>query len=117
MDNESPQRRLAAILVADVVEYSRLMAENEVEALRALQEHQFALLNPTIGQHHGRIVKLMGDGMLAEFASVVDAVEFAAALQFASRDFRDGAVRLRSSFEDATLAGLNAAKRLMETAS
>ena len=81
MGNESPQRRLAAIMVADIVEYSRLMAENEIETLKALQEHQFALLNPTIGQHHGRIVKLMGDGILVEFQSVVDAVRCAVAIQ------------------------------------
>lgn len=81
MNDQNVQRRLAAILIADVVEYSRLMAENEPETLRALQEHQFAVVNPTIGQHHGRIVKTMGDGILVEFQSVVDAVKCAVAIQ------------------------------------
>jgi class 3 adenylate cyclase len=75
------ERRLAAVLLADVVGYSRLMGENETATLRELQEHQFAMVNPTIGQHHGRIVKLMGDGVLVEFKSVVDAVECAVAIQ------------------------------------
>ncbi len=75
------ERRLAAILMADVVSYSRLMGENETETLQALQEHQFALINPTIGQHHGRVAKLMGDGMLVEYQSVAEAVECAVAIQ------------------------------------
>ena len=81
MNDQDVPRRLAAILIADVVEYSRLMAENEAETLRTLQEHQFAVVNPTIGQHHGRVVKTMGDGILVEFQSVVDAVHCAVAIQ------------------------------------
>ncbi len=81
MNDQNVQRRLAAIMIADVVEYSRLMAEDEAETLRTLQEHQFAVVNPTIGQHHGRIVKTMGDGILVEFQSVVDAVQCAVAIQ------------------------------------
>jgi adenylate cyclase len=74
-------RRLAAILMADVVSYSRLMGDHETETLQSLQEHQFALINPMIGQHHGRVVKLMGDGMLVEYHSVTEAVECAVAIQ------------------------------------
>ena len=81
MAQDKIDRRLAAILVADVVGYSRLMGEDEAATLRAMQEHRFALVNPTIGQHHGRIVKLMGDGILVEFQSVIDAVECAVSIQ------------------------------------
>jgi class 3 adenylate cyclase/pimeloyl-ACP methyl ester carboxylesterase len=75
------QRRLAAILAADVVGYSRMMSEDEAGTLAALREHRSQLLEPTIARHHGRIVKLMGDGVLAEFASVVEAVDCAAEIQ------------------------------------
>ena len=72
------QRRLAAILDADVVGYSRLMADDEAGTLAALKEHRRALIDPAVARHNGRIVKLMGDGALVEFASVVDAVTCAA---------------------------------------
>ncbi len=75
------QRRLAAILVADVVGYSRLMEVDEEGTLAALQQRREGLINPLIAEWHGRIVKLMGDGVLAEFGSVVDAVSCAAAIQ------------------------------------
>ena len=75
------ERRLAAILAADVVGYSRLMEADEVGALGALKGHRDELINPRIADHHGSIVKLMGDGTLVEFASVVDAVECALAIQ------------------------------------
>jgi TolB-like protein/class 3 adenylate cyclase/Flp pilus assembly protein TadD len=75
------ERRLAAILAADVVGYSRLMEADEVGALGALKGHRDELINPKIADHHGNIVKLMGDGALVEFASVVDAVECALAIQ------------------------------------
>jgi adenylate cyclase len=64
------ERRLAAILAADVVGYSRLMEADEVGVLRALKGHRDEL----IADHHGSIVKLMGDGTLVEFASVVKQV-------------------------------------------
>jgi len=79
--DESFERRLAAILVADVVGYSRLMGEDETGTLRAMQGHRFALIDPTIGQYKGRIVKLMGDGILVEFPSVLNAVACALAIQ------------------------------------
>ncbi len=68
------ERRLAAILVADVVGYSRLMGEDEEGTLARLKAHRDEVADPAIAKHNGRIVKLMGDGMLAEFASIVDAV-------------------------------------------
>lgn len=74
-------RRLAAILAADVAGYSRMMNEDEGGTLAALQSHRSGLIDPTIGNHSGRIVKLMGDGLLAEFASVVAAVDCAAEIQ------------------------------------
>jgi adenylate cyclase len=75
------ERRLAAIMAADVVGYSRLMGTNEVGTLTALKEHRAALIDPTIAEHQGRIVKLTGDGMLVEFPSVVSAVECATEIQ------------------------------------
>ena len=75
------KRRLAAILAADVVGYSRLMGEDEAGTLGALTAHREELLAPKIAEHRGRIFKLMGDGLLAEFASVVDAVQCAVEMQ------------------------------------
>ncbi len=75
------QRRLAAILAADVVGYSRLMGEDETGTLAQLKSHRTDLIDPKIAEHGGRIVKLMGDGALVEFASVVDAVHCAVEIQ------------------------------------
>jgi adenylate cyclase len=75
------ERRLTAILAADVVGYSRLMGEDEVGTLARLKTCRRELIDPAIEEFHGRIVKLMGDGALVEFASVVDAVQCAAAIQ------------------------------------
>ena len=75
------ERRLSAILAADVVGYSRLMGANEVGTLTSLKSHRAELIDPTIAEHQGRIVKLTGDGMLVEFPSVVNAVECAAEIQ------------------------------------
>ena len=75
------ERKLAAILAADVVGYSRLMGEDEAGTLAALKTHREELIDPTIAKHDGRIVKLMSDGALVEFASAVDAVECAVAIQ------------------------------------
>jgi class 3 adenylate cyclase len=74
-------RRLAAILAADVVGYSRLMGADEEGTLAALKAHRQELIDPLIAQHHGRIVKTTGDGLLIEFASIVDAVRFAVVMQ------------------------------------
>jgi len=81
MAKESVQRRLAAILAADVVGYSRLIRFDEEGTLAALKTLRADIIDPKIAENHGRIVKLMGDGMLAEFSSVVDAVRTAAEIQ------------------------------------
>ena len=75
------ERRLAAILAADVVGYTRLMGDDEVGTLRRLTELREQILEPLIAEHKGRLVKLMGDGFLVEFSSVVDAVACAVAWQ------------------------------------
>ena len=74
-------RRLAAILAADVAGYSRLMSADEEGTPERLQAHRRGLVEPKISQHSGRIVKNTGDGVLAEFLSVVDAVRCAAEWQ------------------------------------
>ncbi|MBA4098778.1 MAG: adenylate/guanylate cyclase domain-containing protein [Rhodospirillum sp.] len=81
MAGERTQRRLAAILAADVVGYSRLMEQDEAGTLASLKQRRKSVLEPLVAEHHGRVVKVMGDGVLIEFASVVDAVACAAELQ------------------------------------
>ena len=78
---EETARRLAAILAADVVGYSRLMSEDDEGTLAALMSHRKELIEPLIAQHQGRIVKTTGDGLLIEFASIVDAVRCAVVAQ------------------------------------
>ncbi|MCH8154842.1 MAG: adenylate/guanylate cyclase domain-containing protein, partial [Proteobacteria bacterium] len=75
------ERRLTTILAADVVGYSRLMAADEAGTLAQLKTHRKELIEPKTAEHHGRVVKLMGDGTLMEFGSVVDAVRFAVDVQ------------------------------------
>lgn len=75
------ERRLTAILSADVVGYSRLMGEDEDGTLERLKACRRELVDPAVDEFHGRIIKLMGDGALVEFASVVDAVRCAAVIQ------------------------------------
>jgi TolB-like protein/Flp pilus assembly protein TadD len=75
------ERRLAAILAADVVGYTRLMGEDEAGTLVALKAHREELIDPTVARRRGRLVKLMGDGALVEFASALDAVACAAEVQ------------------------------------
>lgn len=74
-------RRLAAILAADVVGYSRLIGVDEAGTLAALRAHRQELIQPKVTEHKGRIVKLMGDGILAEFPSAVEAVQCALQIQ------------------------------------
>src|SRR5690242_5204350 len=76
-----PVRRLTAILAADVAGYSRLMGADEEGTHERLKAHLGELVNPKIEEHRGRIVKNTGDGFLAEFASVVDAVRCAVEMQ------------------------------------
>jgi adenylate cyclase len=81
MDETATTRRLAAVLAADVVGYSRMMGEDESGTLAALRKIWSELFNPAVAAHRGRIVKMMGDGALVEFASAVEAVECAVAVQ------------------------------------
>lgn len=86
MSTAEMERRLTTIVAADVVGYSRLMAEDEAGTLRRLTQTISNVFEPLAERHKGRIVKRMGDGLLLEFASVVEAVSFAVAVQEALRD-------------------------------
>ena len=81
MNSERVERKLAAIVAADVAGYSRLMAADEEGTLARLKAHRKALIDPKIAEHNGRIIKTTGDGMLVEFASVVDAVRCVVEIQ------------------------------------
>jgi adenylate cyclase len=78
---ERINRKLAAILAADVVGYSRMMAADEAGTLTALKRHRETVFDPAVAAHHGRVVKLIGDGTIVEFASVIDAVNCALSVQ------------------------------------
>jgi TolB-like protein/class 3 adenylate cyclase len=80
------ERRLAAVLAADVVGYSRLVEQDEASTLAAIKDLREQAIDPLLAEHKGRIVKLMGDGAIMEFASVVDAVACAVAVQKAVAD-------------------------------
>ena len=86
----SQTRRLAAILAADVAGYSRLMGVDEEGTLERLKALRRELLDPKIAEHHGRLVKTTGDGLLVEFASVVDAVRCAVEVQQAMPERNTG---------------------------
>jgi adenylate cyclase len=96
LTGERAQRRLAAILAADIAGYSRLMGADEEGTLAALKASRKAVVDPTIAGHKGRIVKTTGDGMLVEFASSVDAVTCAVAIQekMAERSASDAEPRI-----------------------
>src|ERR1700749_3064115 len=81
MDVPGPERRLAAVLAADMVGYSRLMEVDEAGTLARLKTHRIELLDPALAKSRGRIIKTTGDGMLVEFHSVVDAVVCATEIQ------------------------------------
>ena len=81
MADERVERKLAAILPAVMAEYSRLMGEDETGTRARFNAHLTELIEPTIGSHRERIVKTMGDGLLVEFARVVDAVQCAVEIQ------------------------------------
>ena len=124
------QRKLAAILAADVVGYSRLMRADEVGTLAAMKALWSEVVQPSVRSHRGRVFKLMGDGMLAEFASVVDAANAAEAIQTAANEraggqAEDNAIRLRIGINlgdvvvdgsDLYGDGVNIAARLQEVA-
>src|ERR1017187_9380311 len=88
------ERRLAAIVAADVAGYSRLMGLDEVGTARALREHR-AVSDALVAKHGGRIVKTTGDGLLIEFPSVVDAVECAVAVQTVMAERNEGVLQDR----------------------
>ena len=83
------ERKLAAIFAADVAGYSRLMGQDEVATLRTLAAHR-AIMDRLIGEHRGRIANTAGDSVLAEFPSVVDAVQCAVQVQQALAEANEG---------------------------
>jgi len=127
---EYPQRRLAAVMSADVVGFARLIGADEVGTLDALRQHRAELIDPNIAAHGGRIVKEMGDGLLLEFTSVVDAVRCAVAIQQAMPERNDDTPTERRIVfriginqgdviiegDDIFGDGVNIAARLQETA-
>jgi TolB-like protein len=90
MTEERAQRRLAAILAADVVGYSRLIEQDEAGTLAALKQRRQGILSPLLAQYQGRLVKVMGDGVLVEFGSAVNAVTCAVELQKRMEAANDG---------------------------
>jgi adenylate cyclase len=130
MSRPAVERRLAAILAADMVGYSRLMEADETGTLARLKTHRAELLDPAIAKNKGRLIKTAGDGMLVEFSSVADAVACAVEIQRAMAE-RDGdatsehAIRFRiainlgdviSEDDDIFGDGVNVAARLQEFA-
>ena len=118
-----PTRRLAAILAADVVGYSRLIAEDEARTLDALRALRRELFEPLVGEHRGEVVKRMGDGWLVSFGSVVDAAQ--CAIQVQERSAGHDRIKLRIGVhlgdivhedEDIYGDGVNIAARLQEAA-
>src|SRR5260370_2372749 len=108
----SQTRRLAAILAADVAGYSRLMGADEEGTHERLKALRRELLDPKIAEHHGRIVKTTGDGLLVEFASVVDAGRCAVEVQQAMPEGDTGvapdsrvAVRIGINLGDVVVVG------------
>jgi adenylate cyclase len=95
---EPVERRLAAILTADVVGYSPLMGQDEPGTLARLKAHRRELIDPEIAEHKGRVVKTTGDGILIEFPSVVEAVACAVAVQRGMRE-RNAAIAERGRIE------------------
>ena len=93
MAEQRIERRLAAILAADVVGYSRLMGGDEAGTLAALKRHRETIFDPAVAAHHGRIVKLIGDGTIVEFGSVVDAVNCALSVQRSGASSPDATAR------------------------
>ena len=120
MSKDRVERRLAAILAADVVGYSRMVANDEAGALASLRAARAELIDPAVDQHGGRIVKTTGDGMLVEFPSAVDALRCAMAIQtgMAARE-GDLALRIGVNVGDVVIEdgdilgdGVNIASRL-----
>jgi adenylate cyclase len=121
--SEGTQRRLAAVLAADVVGYSRLMGEDEAGTLAALRNMRSGVLEPTVQTHRGKIVKNMGDGWIASFASAGDAVGCAIRIQEELSDQDTLKLRIGIHVGDVTEAdsdvygdGVNIAARLQDIA-
>ncbi|MEP3279546.1 MAG: adenylate/guanylate cyclase domain-containing protein, partial [Stappiaceae bacterium] len=117
MENTKPERRLAAILAADVVGYSRMMGEDETGTLMRLKAFERNIIAPAVDEHSGRIIKRMGDGYIVQFQSVISAIECAIAWQGAAGDpitFRIGVNLGDVIVEDNDLfgEGVNVAARL-----
>ncbi|WP_170394395.1 adenylate/guanylate cyclase domain-containing protein [Ruegeria arenilitoris] len=122
MSNTS-ERRLAAILAADVANYSKLMGEDEAATLTALRHFRKDILTPTISEHDGKVIKSMGDGWLVEFPSVVGGIECAMAVQNELNDSPRFKLRMglhsgdvRFADEDVFGDGVNVAARLQDLA-
>ena len=126
MAEERTERRLAAIMSADVAGYSRLMGKDEAGTLAALKALRREVFAPQVAAHHGRIVKLMGDGALVEFPSIVNAVDCAVAVQQSLAErATDEAIRLRIGINVGDIIiegsdiygdGVNVAARIQEVA-
>src|SRR4051812_31963991 len=97
MSSQQITRRLAAVLAADVAGYSSMMESDESATLDALRQTWTEIFKPSVAAHHGRIVKMLGDGALVEFTSAVEAVECAVAIQGAMGD-RNSAAKQRVEF-------------------
>ncbi len=120
---EKVERRLAAILSADVVGYTRLMHADEEGALAHFRAHRAELIEPKIAEFEGRIVKLMGDGLLVEFASVVNAVRCATEVQRGVAGDEQIVLRIGINLGDVIVErddihgdGVNVATRMQEIA-
>src|SRR5579862_2160816 len=105
MAEEPSQRRLTTIFAADVVGYSRLMGEDEAGTLAALKQRRHEVLAPLVKQHGGRIFKLMGDGVLVEFPSVVNAVQCAVEVQKGMPAARQIVLRIGVNLGDVIVEG------------
>ncbi len=126
MAEERTERRLAAIMSADVAGYSRLMGKDETGTLSALKSLRKDVFAPQVAAHKGRVVKLMGDGALVEFPSIVNAVDCAIAVQLAlSERTADDSIKLRIGINlgdiiiegsDIYGDGVNVAARIQEVA-
>ncbi len=110
MSGERVDRRLAAILAADVVGYSRVMGQDEAVTLARLRGHRRELIDPSIAKNKGRIVKTTGDSILIEFPSVVEAVGRTQAAAILAADVA-GYSRLMGADEEGTLGRLKAHRR------
>ena len=116
MAEQRIERRLAAILAADVVGYSRLMGADEAGTLAALKRHRETIFDPAVAAHHGRIVKLIGDGTIVEFGSVVDAVNCALSVQRSGASLPDAMARQPTIVPSASILAMSLLKTTTSTA-